>query len=204
MSDAYHLAELRIALDRSHPAHEMPPPMTPAARILDVGCGAGQTLIAAYPDRRTFGMDVDWNALRLGQTLTQAVAFARGRAEALPYASGQFDLVIARVSLPYANIPRSLGEIHRVLRPRGLLWMTLHPLSLGWKQARQGGWKAWLHFLYVFANGAAFHFLQKQFPLGARQESFQTKAGITRALRRAGFREIQIPRGKRFLVTARK
>jgi ubiquinone/menaquinone biosynthesis C-methylase UbiE len=204
MSDAYHLAELKIALDRSHPAHELPPPMPPSARVLDVGCGAGQTLIAAYPNSTSFGIDVDFDALRLGRTLTQSVAFACGQAEALPYASEQFDLVAARVSLAYTDISRSLSEIHRVLRPEGMVWMTLHPLSLCWDQARGANWKGLLYFLYVLANGICFHMVQKQFSLGGKQESFQTEAGITRALRRAGFHDIRIHRERSFLVTARR
>lgn len=204
MSDAYHLAELRIALDRSHPAHELPPPMPPSARILDVGCGAGQTLIAAYPNGTAFGVDVDLNALRLGRTLTQSVQFTCGQAEALPFAGDQFDLVAARVSLAYTDIPRSLAEIHRVLRPDGMVWMTLHPLSLCWRQARQANWKGFLQFLYVLTNGICFHILQKQFRLAGRQESFQTEGGITRALCRAGFHDIRIQREKRFVVTARR
>ena len=178
--------------------------MPASARILDIGCGAGQTLIAEYPQHKTFGIDVDLDALRLGRTLTQSACFASGLAEALPYRDEQFDLVIARVSLPYTDIRSSLGEIHRVLRPKGLLWMVLHPFSFCWRQARQGRLRGWLRFLYVLANGIMFHFLQRQFRVGSRQESFQTERGITRALQLAGFHEIHITRNRHFVVTARK
>ncbi len=70
MGEAYHLDELRIAQDPSHPAHLLPPPVPASHRVLGVGCGAGQILLTAYPEQFTFGIDVDWSALRLGRRLT--------------------------------------------------------------------------------------------------------------------------------------
>jgi len=121
----YHLAELRIALDPSHPGHILPQ-VEPHERVLDLGSGAGQTLIAACPGRLSFGLDIDFEALRLGRSFTCEVAFVCGRAEQLPFASESFDLVISRVSLPYTHLRASLSEINRVLRPKGRIWLTLH------------------------------------------------------------------------------
>lgn len=198
----YHLEELRIAGDPAHPAHLLPPPISSADRVLDVGCGAGQTMIAAYPQRVTHGLDPSMSALRLGRSQTQLVRFVCGKAEALPYADGAFDLVVARVTLAYTDIGASLREIHRVLRRGGTVWMTLHPLSLCWQQALRANLKGRIFFCYVVLNGLAFHFFQKQFCFFERQESFQTEPGIHRALVRAGFHSIQIQRDRQFLVTA--
>jgi ubiquinone/menaquinone biosynthesis C-methylase UbiE len=203
MGDAYHLEELQVARDPSHPGHRLPPAAPVDARILDIGCGAGQTLIAAYPDRVTFGLDCDRDALRLGRTLTDSVRFACGQAEALPYRDAQFDFVVARVSLAYTDISRALREIRRVLRKDGTLWMMLHPLSLCWRQARQANWKGKIYFAYIAANGLCFHFLQSQFRLGRRYESFQTESGMRRALRKQGFQVVTVDRGAHFVMTAR-
>ena len=203
MSENYHLEELRVATDPSHPSHQLPPAAHSGAHILDVGCGAGQSLIAAYPGRVCFGLDPDLGALRLGQSLTDDVRFACGAAESLPYRSAEFDLVIARVSLAYTDISASLREIRRVLRKDGRLWITLHPFKHSWNQARQANVKGWLFFAYVLANSVLFHLLQRQFSLFGRQESFQTRRGIVRALRRAGFQDIQVEQKAHFLVTAR-
>ena len=199
----YHHEELRVAQDPSHPSHLSPPAAPPGSRILDVGCGAGQTLIAAYPDRSTFGIDVDIDALRLGRQWTDKVVFTCARAEDLPFGNAEFDFVIARVSLAYTDISRSLREIRRVLRPGGNLWMTLHPISLCWAQARRGNWKGRLFFLYVLGNGLCFHLFQKQFGMFGRQESFQTETAMRRALLRSGFQDIEIDRRRGFVVTAR-
>lgn len=203
MGDSYHLEELQVARDPTHPSHLLPPPAPAGARILDIGCGAGQTLIAAYPDRLTFGLDCDPGALRLGRTLTQSVRFTCGQAEALPYADAEFDLIVARVSLAYTDISRSMREIRRVLRTGGLVWMTLHPLALCWNQARQASWKGKVYFAYILVNGVCFHLLQHQFPLRGRNESFQTASGMRRALLRAGFRDIEVEHGAHFVVRAR-
>ena len=80
---------------------------------------------------------MDFSALQLGRTLTDQVRFTCASAEALPYAQESFDLVIARVSLPYTYLAESLPEIRRVLVPAGRLWATLHTFSIPWQQARR-------------------------------------------------------------------
>ena len=200
---SYHERELRVAMDRSHPSHILPPHAPHGSRILDIGCGAGQTLIASYPDIPTFGLDLDLEALRLGRQWTDNVSFVCGSAEQLPYRNAEFDFVVARVSLTYTDINRSLREIRRVMKPQGFVWMTLHPISLCWSQARKGNCKGWLFFLYVLGNGLFFHFFQKQFRLFGRQESFQTESAIRRALQHCGFQTIEVDRKRSFVVTAR-
>src|SRR5215510_14009355 len=108
MTDAYHLKELAIARDAADRRHVNPPAFPPEWRVLDVGCGAGQTLIACFGDRRSVGVDIAMDALRLGRTLTDKVSFVRAAAENLPFSDGAFDAVIARVSLPYSNLGHSL------------------------------------------------------------------------------------------------
>ena len=202
MSEQYHLGELEVAQNPSHPAHILPPPVPIDSRVLDVGCGAGQTLIAAYGQQLTFGIDIDLSALRLGKTLTKNVAFVCSQAEALPFRSGEFELVTARVSLAYTDIRKSLREIRRVLKPGGSLWMTLHPFSIPWEQMKGSGWKGKLFFAYILLNSGLFHLTQRQLQWFGKYESFQTESGIRRALQRCGFRQIAVERGTHFLVTA--
>jgi SAM-dependent methyltransferase len=203
---AYHEEELRVARSVGDPRRIMPPDLPPGHTVLDIGCGAGQTLIAAYSDRLSFGIDIDHAALKYGRTLTDKIAFACGCAEALPYSNESFDAVVARVSLPYTDLNRSLPEIYRSLRPGGTLWMTLHEFSIPWNQARSGGFKAWIFFGYVLVNSLLFHFCQKLFALpGKGYESFQTSRSIRRALEKCGFEGISIERKPpQFLVRTRK
>lgn len=167
-----------------------------------MGCGAGQTLITAYPANRCIGIDVDLDALKFGRAWTPQLPLVCSRAETIPFASASFDAVIARVSLAYTDLSRTLPEIRRVLKKNGFLWMVLHPAVIPWKTARAGNWKAWLFFAYITANSWLFHFTGRMFRLFARCESFQTEAGMTRALHNGGFKEIQIKRGRHFVMTA--
>ena len=203
MSLTYHEDELAIARDASHPSHVLPPALPQSAYVLDVGCGAGQTLIAAYPEHLSFGLDRDYEALTLGRSWTPYVRFVCSNAEAIPFRAGVFDAVVARVSLAYTDLSRSLPEIRRVLKEGGLLWIVLHPPAIPWQTARDGGWKAWLFFVYISANSLLFHAFGRMFPFfGRRYESFQTSGGVERALCKSGFVNVQIERGRHFVVTA--
>jgi SAM-dependent methyltransferase len=180
------------------------PALASDAKVLDVGCGAGQTLLAAYPRNAAFGIDPDLEALRLGTKRCPGFRFVCGIGESLPFRSGSFDAVMASVSLPYMDIRVALAEIRRVLKPKGVLWILLHPMAIPWRQAISGNPpKAWLHFAYVVANTACFHLAGRQFRIRGRCESFQTIWGIRRALRRHHFEEVSASRGDRFVVQAR-
>jgi SAM-dependent methyltransferase len=201
--ERYHFTELAIARDPGDPRHCNPPSFSPDRRVLDVGCGAGQTLIACYGDRHAFGVDIDPHALRFGSTLSSQIAFAGAAAEQLPFRDCSFDVVIARVSLPYTDLRRSLPEIRRVLKPGGFFWGVLHPISIPWRNVDLR--RPWTlpFFGYVVLNSLLFHFASAMLPIyGKRYESFQTSSGMQRALTVAGFMRISLSRQNHFVVTA--
>ena len=211
-SKAYHIEELRIAASADDPRRTLPPISPGFKRILDVGCGAGQTLIASHvgPGVIAIGVDLDLAALRLGRELGTHIHFVCATGEELPFKDAHFDLVISRVSLPYMRASKALPEIARVTRPGGSLWMVLHPFSMVWRQLRSSVLSLNLadvvFRLYVIANGLFFHFWGKEFvfPRGRRCESFQTAKGIKRALRAAGFDDIKVCEEQHFVVTAKR
>ena len=209
----YHLQELAIANDESDPRRIMPPLEAADRRILDVGCGAGQTLIASapVPGVLAVGVDLDQSALRLGTQLTDAVCFVTSKGEALPFRQESFDLVISRVSLPYMNVGNALNEMCRVLRPGGRLWLVLQPFDRTLKELRSNllriELKAALYRLWVLSNGVTLHFFGKQWAWILKRgsyESFQTSRAIRRLLAAIGFEHIEITRGQHFVVTAIK
>jgi SAM-dependent methyltransferase len=197
---AYHLAELAVALDPSRPEHLMPRFAPHHRRVLDVGCGAGQTLVAAgyadaTDDRLACGVDVDAPVLAAGQARWPRLALAAARGEALPWADATFDLVVSRVAVPYMDVPAALAEAFRVLRPGGELWLALHglPMALGDLRAAvaRRAWRAAAFRAYVLVNGAALQVLGRTFPFALLPqrpvESWQGERGMRLALRRAGF-----------------
>lgn len=209
----YHRLELSIASDPHDSRRVMPNVEGKHRRILDVGCGAGQTLIGSKLPGTVFavGLDNDHSALSLGKQFSAGIEFVSGHGETLPFKNESFDLVISRVALPYMHISRALSEMSRVTKRGGDLWLVLHPLSLTVKelgtnivhfQAKAGVYRLW-----VMLNGLALHFAGKQWswPVNPRRyESSQTKKSINRALLAAGFDKVSISRGNHFVVTATK
>jgi ubiquinone/menaquinone biosynthesis C-methylase UbiE len=190
------------------------PDIPPQARaVLDVGCGAGQTLIANpfRPGTIAYGIDPAVPALALGKTLTNDVEFTAAIAEHLPFASETFDFVLSRVALPYTNIPAAVREMARVLRPGGEVWLTLHPVSMATHNLIQAvralSARRVVYAMYVLANGFLLHVICRQlpFPIGVRRfESVQTNRGITKALEGAGFSDVRVQRSRFYVVTAVK
>ncbi len=209
----YHRLELSIASDPHDSRRVMPDVEEKHRRILDVGCGAGQTLIGSKLPRTVFavGLDNDHSALSLGKQFSAGIEFVSGQGETLPFKNESFDLVICRVALPYMHISRALSEMSRVTRSGGDLWLVLHPLSLTVKELGTNivhfQAKAGLYRLWVMLNGLALHFVGKQWswPINPqRYESSQTKKSIKRALLAAGFDRVRLSRANHFVVTATK
>jgi SAM-dependent methyltransferase len=98
-------------------------------RVVDVGCGAGfDSQVAARwvgPGGSVLGVDMSPEMLAvaragLAESGLTNLAFAEGRAEALPVETGWADLVISNGVLNLATCKASaFAEIARVLRPGG-------------------------------------------------------------------------------------
>lgn len=211
--DNYHLDELRIAKTAGHPQRILPPITKAHRKVLDIGCGAGQSLMATNfePGTTVIGVDVDKSALTLGRQLDKNISFVCARAECLPFQPERLDFVFSRVALPYMNVRETLFEIRRVLKRGGTLWLVLHPYSIVLKELVQSishlKIKRAAVCLYVFTNGTVLNLLGREFHLPFRKdyyESFQTIKGISRLLRKAGFEEIKAERNGFFVATARK
>lgn len=211
--DNYHLDELRIAKTAGHPQRILPPITKADRRVLDVGCGAGQTLMATdfEPGTTVIGLDVDKSALCLGRELDKNISFVCARAESLPFQAERLDFVFSRVALPYMNVHETLVEIRRVLKRGGRVWLVLHPYSMVLKETVEALTRLKIRraavCLYVIANGVVLNFLGKEFHLPFRNhyyESFQTIRGISKLLREVGFDEIRAERKGFFVATATK
>ena len=209
----YHLDELRIAKTPGHARRIMPPVLKTDRAILDVGCGAGQTLIATTfePGTTVIGLDTDKSALHLGRQLDQTIRFVCAKGESLPFNGECLDFVFSRVALPYMHIIDTLSEIFRVLKAGGRVWFVLHPYSMVLNETLEAlsrlKLKRALVCLYAITNGVALNLLGKEFHLPFRKdyyESFQTIGGFSKLLREAGFEDIKAERNGFFVATASK
>ncbi len=101
------------------------------ARIIELGCGAAQLsrkLLDRFPlcDVSATEVDERQHAKNLQQP-QERLSFLQAGAQAIPFADGRFDLALMLKSLhhvPLDLLDQALGEVHRVLRPLGLLYVS--------------------------------------------------------------------------------
>ena len=96
------------------------------ARLLDAGCGTGWFSAAAVRRRaRTVALDLGRGLLdRAGEKCS--AARVQGSALALPFPDGTFDIVVSSEMIEHTPSPRrAVGELLRVLKPSGLLALTV-------------------------------------------------------------------------------
>ncbi|MEO8593203.1 MAG: class I SAM-dependent methyltransferase [Candidatus Solibacter sp.] len=102
----------------------------PGARLLDVGCGAGQlALIAARAGAEVTGCDIAVNWLEKARERAAGeglrVTFEEGDAEDLPYPDACFDVVTSLIGAMFApRAERVAAELVRVCRPGGTIAMA--------------------------------------------------------------------------------
>ena len=104
-------------------------PMTPTARVLDVGCGTGELLRrlrAKHPDAVLAGLDpVDEMLAVARDKLSGREDLRTGYADSLPWSAGSFDVVVSCNMFHYITHPvEAIGEMERVLRPGGQIVIT--------------------------------------------------------------------------------
>jgi SAM-dependent methyltransferase len=114
-------------------------PVGPGDRLLDLGCGAGRHAFEAFRrGAQVIACDADEGELRTVASVAAAMDEAGeapapaqavtvgGDATALPFGDGVFDRVIAAEVLEHITDDQdALREIGRVLRPGGLLAVTV-------------------------------------------------------------------------------
>ncbi len=114
-------------------------------RVLEIGCGTGNLLLAAkraQPGAVVVGLDPDLDALarahRKARRRGLTVQLDRGHADELPYADDSVDVVLSAFVLhhvPAGEREGAVREVRRVLRPGG----ALHLVDVGGDDGTDGG-----------------------------------------------------------------
>jgi ubiquinone/menaquinone biosynthesis C-methylase UbiE len=149
----------------------------PGQRVLEIGCGTGNLLLAAkrsQPAATVVGVDPDLTALarasRKARRRRLAVQLDRGYADELPYADDSVDVVLSSFMLHHVPADRrepAMREVRRVLRPG----RALHLVDIDAEAAPADGW---------IARRAHRHQLSQE----------NADGGIPDLLRRAGFIDV--------------
>ncbi len=134
--DPEYFAEYKIA-DIASEARLAGVPLGASSTVLDFGAGVGYSIpffARHLPRTRVTCLDVSSKSLAIGAGKYGSVAdFKHFDGVSIPYAEGTFDLALASCvfhHIPHAEHVALLGEIHRVLKPGGLLFVFEHnPLN---------------------------------------------------------------------------
>ena len=100
-------------------------------KIIELGCGAAELarkLLDRFPGCELTGLEVDerQHAKNLLDPLP-GLQFVAAGAQSIPYPDGAFDLALMLKSLhhvPLQLMDQALSEVHRVLKPGGLLYVS--------------------------------------------------------------------------------
>lgn len=106
-------------------------------RVLDVGCGPGNLLVALSTDTPEFLVGVDVDAVflmsgrsQIGELIDRSsvdTTLLRAALPTLPFANASFDLVTCFLVMPHVPDDRTaLTELARVLKPGGTLAISGH------------------------------------------------------------------------------
>lgn len=108
-------------------------------QVLDFGCGAGRTsrwLTALFPGVHFSGCDVDAEAVAwCSANLPGADYRTNGPVPPTNFSAASFDLVYAISVFTHLSLERQqlwLSELHRLLKPGGLLLFTVHG-EIAWR-----------------------------------------------------------------------
>ena len=119
-------------------------------RVLDFGCGCGRTLrwlMESYPATHFVGADVDVDAIEWCVRNLHSGEFVNSTPEPpLPFKSGYFDVVYCFSVFTHLDERMQdlwLAEIKRILKPRGIVILTVHggQAAAALDEQAAGNWK---------------------------------------------------------------
>jgi SAM-dependent methyltransferase len=161
-------ANLRFAADADYYKHLRPALLAladsvPMTRVLEIGCGAGETLryLRQRGAQYTVGVEIRGDVAEVAKNGSQADVIIVGDIETLdlPFPAEHFDLVVASFVLEHVRDPWAVTRrLVSLLRPGGLLvgslpnvrhWSVLAPLLFrGRWEYVDDGIMDWTHFRF--------------------------------------------------------
>lgn len=109
-------------------------------KILDIGCGAGKNLESLSRFGETFGIDNSPEAIKFCKKRKLANQVYLRNSDNTKFPNNYFDIVVLLDVLEHVDEKPTLVEINRILKPNGLLILTVPAFSWLWSQ-----WDVVLH-----------------------------------------------------------
>jgi len=98
--------------------------LKPSQTVLDLGCGNGSFDYASY-ECQIIGIDVMLNGAGLRRD-GKRLQYLQANAHELPLADKSIDAVVCHHSMEhFSNYKQTLGEVRRILKNEGLLWIAV-------------------------------------------------------------------------------
>ncbi|MEM3788652.1 MAG: class I SAM-dependent methyltransferase, partial [Candidatus Bathyarchaeia archaeon] len=105
-----------------------------ALKVLDLGCGAGRHVVyMAMQSFEAYGADMSKTGLKKTKERLKAnglnASLVRCDMKLLPFINSSFDVVICLNTIyhqRFKEIKQTIGEIHRILKSRGLFIVNFH------------------------------------------------------------------------------
>ena len=180
-AEAYRLIDLQLSPLGLRAIDALAP--SPRDIVLDIGCGAGQTLLQLAgkvgPHGQVIGVDIAPQLLEIARQRTQSlgqVSLIQADAQSLDLPSAGVDAVFSRFGVMAFNDPlAAFSNFRRILRPSGVLTFTC------WRSLEEN------ELDYLPLSAAGFESSAKDGPF-----SLADPERIERTLKAAGFNEIAI------------
>ena len=104
------------------------------AEVLDYGCGTGVSLekVMQFKPKKIVGIDISENSIKKAKKKIKEsnldIELIVGNCEQTKFESNKFDIIYGTGILHHLQFSKCLGEIHRILKPKGKL-LFIEPLG---------------------------------------------------------------------------
>jgi SAM-dependent methyltransferase len=163
--------------------------VAPGMRVLDIASGTGEPAISIaallHGTGHVVATDISAEPLsvgrqRAGERGLTNIEFVPADVHRLPFADAEFDRATCRLGVMFfSDLPRALGEVHRVLKPAGRATL------LAWGPMQQPYFETTLGTVLRVVPGSTLP------PAGMAMFKFGHPGTLAAALRSAGFAQVE-------------